>query len=193
MAGILTINTGNLKNSRSIKRRLRSKSVRVTNNRPASKFTRKGKVSIGVNRMKAKLLNNGSLRINGAPQSDNEVAEDIFKILGISPVYDHDINRADYSFIPTQTDIELVSNPNKMELGIFREITKGKVQFSNILKDTNNSFYKIDEGINQNILNELELIKKQDKTKNNFSEILAGLYHINYNMPSTKNLRALRK
>ena len=92
MAGILTMNTGNLKNSRSIKRRKRSKSVRITNGRPGSKLTAKGRTSVNVNRMKAKLLNNGNLPLNGAPQTDNEVAEDLFNVIGISPVYDSNIN-----------------------------------------------------------------------------------------------------
>lgn len=193
MASPITVNTGKLKDARSIKRRFRSKSLRFYNGRASSNVTRNGRVTLRVNSMKAILMNNGNMNSTNISDKDSVVAEDILQILGISCVKDYAINRPDYSFLPEQTDIETIDNPNKPDWKIYKYLPKGKTDFSKILKNPENSFFKLDEGIDQPTINEVKILKNQKKMSYNFDEIVANIYHVNYGMPNTKNLRSLRK
>ena len=125
--------------------------------------------------------------------SNKTASEDILKILGISCVKDPMINHAGYSFIPTQTDTETVENPHKMEWDIYRYLPKEEIDMSAVLKDTGGSFYKLDEGVDDVVSNEINIFKKQSSMSYNLDEIVANIYHVNYGMPSTKNIRGLKK
>ena len=182
---------------------LTSPSVRAKANRSASSKVYNGRrCSLGspsslramkINRTAVSLAKNGNLNIT--PQASNEALSlEILNSIGCSQVLDPKINSVDYSLIPSQIDKEIIMNPNKIDMGIFKNVGKGKIHLDKVLASGENNFYRLDQEISKNYAIEQKQIKENvSKNIHQNDKIIASLYDINFLNPSVPSLRSIRR
>ncbi len=173
-----------------------AKSGKTYNNVSYSALTIAGRRNLKVQKISAELTKSSTGR---KPQRENihdtnMLCEDLINSMGISLVVDETINKSNYSMIATQTDTELVMNPNKIEMSVFKEIKKGNVLFEKILKDPDDSFYRLDEAVSKNYKREQEGLKKQKEKVSNMglTRIVSQIYDVNYGNSKSPNIRSLK-
>ena len=193
----MQINTSNLLDSKIKKARALTSTTRVYNGRLTSPLSPTSFKSEKVNRLGISLAKNGNLKIQtGAVPvgaENNKLAEDILNMIGCSPVTDPSIDIPNYSLLTKQTDTEIILNPNKIDMKAFKNIGKGKIFFKNVLKDESNPFYRLDQEIPKNYINEQKEIKQNIKTKNQFDTVVSDLYDINFLNSKVPALRSLKR
>tara|TARA_Y100001938_G_scaffold146136_1_gene224368 strand:+ start:12661 stop:13227 length:567 start_codon:yes stop_codon:yes gene_type:complete len=185
----MQINMQALISDKIAKTRVRSSTTRVFNGRLTSPLSPMSFHSMKINKLGINLAKNGNLKIE-AHSDNNKVAQDILTTLGCSQVLDPKINIPDFSLLTQQTDSEIVLNPNKIDMGIFKNIGKGKIYIKNVMKDEANYFYRLDQDIPKNYAREQEKIKEENPYE--YDIVVSKLYDINFLNPYTPALRSLR-
>lgn len=192
---ILNINSGKISTSVGARRHKISRTIRIFDNKPGSKITPRGSQNNKVNKIKAKLSKQKVMRATTNTQHNSEVSLEILESLGCVCIKDKNINRSNFSLISTQTDTETVDNPNILDAAIYGQIAKGKVSFTNVLKNELNSFYKLDEGMSSVRINEVNKINNsiEDYAVYEFDNIVSKFYDMNLSGPSaqTPTIRGL--
>ena len=188
----MQINTSNLLDPKIKKARALTSTTRVYNGRLTSPLSPTSFKSEKVNRLGISLAKNGNLKIQTGAEN-NKLAEDILNMMGCSPVIDPSINIPNYSLLTKQTDTEIILNPNKIDMNTFKNIGKGKIFFKNVLKNESNPFYRLDQEIPKNYINEQKEIKQNIKTKNQFDTVVSNLYDINFLNSKVPALRSLKR
>ena len=187
---LLNINSRNIKRPASLAKRAKSKSIKLTNGRPAglSMPSKKAQENRKVGFLQVRLQQNGNMRtLSPKNHTMQDVSETVLAAMGCSIVYDMDIDRDDYSLLTTQTDKELINNPNKFEFLVFKEIKKGKVSFQNVIKNESDSFLKLDDPRPKNIIDEHNMIMSHKKKEIDFTAVASGMYDYNFGNVHLKN------
>lgn len=187
----MQINMSSLLDTKTTKARNRTSETRVFNGRLTSPLSPLAFRSMKINRLGINLAKNSNIKIE--PHCDNnKLSLDILATMGCSQVVDPKIDIPDYSLLTQQTDKEILLNPNKLDMSIFKNIGKGKVYFKNILKNEENYFYRLDQQIPKNYMKEQKEIKEQNNPYE-FDAVVSKLYDVNFLNPSTPALRSLRR
>tara|TARA_R110002012_G_scaffold312185_1_gene522348 strand:- start:3975 stop:4568 length:594 start_codon:yes stop_codon:yes gene_type:complete len=190
-----TLNLSTLSRKKALSKAI-EKTVKIFDNKPCTTISQEGSRAVKIGKMTANLTKSSLTR---KPQKENQfdknmLCGDLLNSMGVSMVEDETVNKANYSLLAAQTDIEILLNPNKIDMSIFREIKKGKVSFQNILKDPNDSFYRLDEAVDNNYMHEQKVIKEQKSKASNqqLNKVVAQIYDMNYSNTRSPNIRSLK-
>ena len=194
----LKISAEKIQNKTALNNFLKSKQTRILDGRRVSALTKKGAQKNKMLNLLGAMQSQGSLKIQSGQQhmseeeKQNIIAKEIFATMGCECITDPHINKEDFSLIPSQIDSEILLNPNKIDLGLYKEITKGKVQFDKIIKKPESSFYTIDEQLSKNIQKEFDKIKANKEGQQNYMPLVADVFDMNLNNPKSPTIRALQ-